>query len=112
MQPSDPFTESIKKTLDQQALDDETRHKLTEVRRQALDGVEVERPVHFRPVMLAFASIAVLTIAISLLFWPKNQVVEVDNIIAFEIITSQEPLGMYEELEFYVWLDGQLPGEG
>ncbi len=112
MQPSDPFTESIRKTLDQQPLDDDIRRKLAEVRRQALDSVEVDRPVHLRPAMLAFASIAILTIAISLFFWPKNQAVEVDNIIAFEIITSQEPLGMYEELEFYVWLDGQLPGEG
>ena len=112
MQPPDPFTESIKKTLDQQSLDDDTRRKLANVRRQALDAVEVERPVHYRPAMLAYASVAVLAIAVSLTFWPKNQVVVVDNITAFEIITSQEPLDMYEELEFYVWLDGQLPGEG
>ena len=112
MQPSDPFTESIKKTLDQQSLDEDTRRKLAEARRQALDAVEVARPEHYRPAMLALASIAVLAIAVSLTFWPKNQAVTVDSIESFEIITSQESLELYEDLEFYVWLGEQLPGEG
>lgn len=112
MQPSDPFAELIKKTLDQQSLDEDTRHKLAEARRQALDAVEVARPAAYRPAMLAFASIAVLAIAVSLTFWPEKQTIVVDNIATFEIITSQEPLDLYQDLEFYVWLGEQLSDEG
>lgn len=111
MKHNDPLVESIKKTLDQHSVDDETRRKLTEARLRMLDDVEVTSSVSYRPVLLAFASVAALAIAISLTYKPGNQVVVVDNIAAFEIITSQEPLDMYEDLEFYVWLDGQLPGE-
>lgn len=112
MKRNDPFVESIKKTLEQQSLADETRRKLAEARLRALNGVEQSRTVSYRPVMLAFAGIAALAIAISLTFKPESQTVVIDNIAAFEIITSEEPLDMYEDLEFYVWLDGQLSGEG
>ncbi len=112
MQPSDPLSETIKKTLDEQSLDEDTRHKLAEARRQALDAVESKRPVFYRPAMLAFAGIAALAIAVSLTFRPENQTIVVDNIAAFEIITSQEPLYLYEDLEFYVWLGDQLSDEG
>ncbi|MCP4432716.1 MAG: hypothetical protein GY806_17215 [Gammaproteobacteria bacterium] len=111
MKQSDPFVESIKNTLDQQSLEDETRQKLAKARRQALDSVELEKPVPYRPVILTFASITALAIAISLTLQHETPMVEVDNIETFEIITSRESLDLYQELEFYLWLEGKLPEE-
>ncbi len=110
MKHTDPSVEPIKIALDQQTIDDETRRELAKARLQALESVEESRSIFYRPVLLAFASVAVVVVTINLVFQPGDQEIKVDNIEAFEIITSEQSLELYEELEFYVWLDGQLPG--
>jgi len=54
---------------------------------------------------IAFASICAVAIAITLSITPTDNSVETNNVVAFEIITSNDSLEMYENLEFYLWLD-------
>ena len=112
MKRSDPFVESIKESLDHQPVDEKTRSKLAKARRLALDSIESEKPIPYRSVILAFASIAIIAITISLTLQQESPQVAVDNFETFEIITSQESFDMVQDLEFYAWLEGQLPEEG
>ena len=57
---------------------------------------------------LAVASLCVLVIAITLSMSPEEESGNLDFFESMDIITSRDDLEMYENLEFYLWLDEQL----
>ena len=98
----------IRHTLDQAPLDEATTQRLNAMRRKAL--AQADKPLWLRRAMpiAAFASIGVLAVAIVLLQRPLQSEPAFDSIDAFEIISSSDDLEMYQNLEFYLWLDEQM----
>lgn len=62
----------------------------------------------FATPVFAFASICALAVAISLSLPPADDINGMVNIDSFEIITSNDSLEMFENLEFYLWLDDEM----
>jgi anti-sigma factor RsiW len=103
----------IRQTLDDAPLDAATTRRLNAMRRKALE--QAAKPAWFRHALpaAAFASISALAIAIVLMQSPPQTELAVDSIDAFEIISSNDELEMYQHLEFYLWLAEQSePGLG
>lgn len=102
------FVNDITEQLDRQAeaLDGQTLSRLRQARASAL-AAGSGRQWHWQPVA-AFASAAVLAVAVWLAL-PINNGGE-HNMAALddmELLASRDDLEMYEELEFYAWLEGQ-----
>ena len=111
MKPSESeqdFIRDIRQTLDQAPLDAATTQQLDQLRRAALQPTPRRHWMRFAMPVAAFASISVLALALLLL---QNQRQHsspgVDSVDAFEIISSSDALEMYQNLEFYLWLDEQ-----
>ncbi|MDH3386744.1 MAG: hypothetical protein OEN02_02475 [Gammaproteobacteria bacterium] len=96
--------QAIKKTLDRQATDPETRNALRAARIAALAG-ETRGGIPRWVSATAFASLAMVAVAvligrgiddIEMLQLPADELV---------VISSDDELELFEELEFYVWFD-------
>ena len=96
----------IRQSLDQQGLDDSTLSQLDAARRHALDQRSPRRHGRWFAPAIAIASLAVVAVAITLSLPGTTPPEGIDSIAAFEILTSDEELELYRDLEFYVWLDG------
>ena len=100
----------VRKALDRRTdgLEEETLHRLREIRLSALDMAENNRAPIFslRRWITAggFAMVAVMVLAISIWFVPQRRNLPIRQPDEVEIITAQEQLELYEELEFYRWL--------
>jgi hypothetical protein len=101
--------ERVKGTLDEScaSLDGETLHRLRGIRLAALDKAPADR----RPFFLwrgftagGFATAAVLVVAVSLWMSTFRAPLPEKQVEDLEIITSQEHIDLYEDLEFYKWL--------
>lgn len=110
MKNSDTFIHGIKQTLDHTPLDSDTRQQLTRARMRALEPPAARSALStsFLKPALAFASLAIITLAVSLFMQPQPQTAGADIIQSLDIITSRDELEMYENLEFYLWLDEEL----
>lgn len=107
MNPPD-IDQFIKDTLDGSPLEDSTRQRLDAMRHAALAADT--RPVFARfawPAM-ALASFAIVAVTLSLVLRSAEPAVDDHAIESFEIMTSSDDLEMYQELEFYLWLDEEL----
>jgi hypothetical protein len=95
-------------------LDAATRSKLAKARNRALQELdESAAPMRrrLRQASLVVASLSVAVLAVSLLM-PRDDMDSVDmrtltESTDFEILFAEEELEMFEELEFYAWLDEQ-----
>lgn len=102
------FVNSIKTQLDQQAegLDGQTLSRLRQAR-AAAQRESVGRPWRWQPVV-AFASVAVLTVAVWIAMPVTNNgeqaMAALDDM---ELLTAADDLALYEEIEFYQWLEVQ-----
>ena len=108
MSNDEKFARRLGKILDRQTVDRSTRDALQAARRDALDG---RRPAGSRRFIPATAYAATCAAALLLVvgFWLYPQLgdnglpgVEVDDLV---VITDEDELELYEELEFYVWLE-------
>ena len=99
-----------RRSLNEPPLDPATRNRLDTARQQALDSRPSRVWTTYAMPALVTASLAAITIVITLTQLSDPPAVDVDAIETFEIITSRDELEMYENLEFYLWLDDSLSG--
>jgi len=101
--------EKIREALDESvaSLDGNTLRRLQRIR---LDALEVDRSAH-RLFALprwvtagGFATSAVLVVAVSVWLSTARHTLQVKQAEDLEIITAQEHLELYEDLDFYRWL--------
>jgi hypothetical protein len=107
MNHTDPLNQKIKHALDQQELDKETQQRLDMIRLQALDSDMKHNTFNYRSPVLAFGFVIAITISLFIFYKPSINAIDLQSIEAFEIITSSDELEMYENLEFYLWLEEQ-----
>lgn len=108
MNHSDPFVQKIKQTLDNEALDRELQHRLKSARHVALEQVKTSFISRYTTAAIAFTSLCVIALAITLSLSPSTLPDQINNIEVFEIITGNDSLEMYENLEFYLWLEEEF----
>ena len=100
----------IRRALDDQPVDETTRQELDRARRTALQpDARVSMPWFSKPV-IAFTGVALIAIVITLSLPRENTTPAVDSIDAFEILTGNDELEMYRDLEFYMWLESEELG--
>ncbi len=106
----DPLSQHIRRQMDAQTIDSDTRRQLRLARDRALDAAGRPRPLD-NPLLrtgLAFAGVAALALLLMLGLNRNPSQPRIDSLDAFEIATSGQPLEFYEEdLEFYLWLEQQ-----
>lgn len=105
-------TENIRQSLDESidALDANTLSKIRQVRTQALERIE-SSPVNWQRLLVggvATACVMVLAIMMLLNSPISMEPVPIDEI---DLISSSDNLELFEDLEFYEWLEEDgLPG--
>ncbi len=112
MSDDEKFERRLRETLNRQALDRHTRDALRAARLAALDG---RRPAGSRrriPVP-AYAAAAFATLLLVVGAWLYPQLrdpglpeAEVDDLV---VLTDEDELELFEELEFYVWYEQEPP---
>ena len=107
MKHSDPFNQKIKQSLDEETLELSVQQELAQARQQALHSAQQEPTWQWQRPALALGLVAILAITVLLMMPAKQQSLPLDNIEAFDILTSTDELEMYQNLEFYLWLDQQ-----
>jgi len=87
-------------------LDDKTRARLRQARRQALESAADHTPFNWMFPAGGFVGVATVAI-VTLSIWTANPVEEefTDALSDIELLTSTESLAFYEDLEVYAWLD-------
>jgi len=116
MNPKDPeklFLESVQDLLNQGAEDlgSQTERRLEEFRGRALMSAQ-EKHLRFFPLRrwIMVGSFAMATLAAAgLFFWlnTSTETLPTGQIEDLEIITSQERLDFYQNLDFYRWLESK-----
>jgi hypothetical protein len=115
MKDSDPFNQKLKQQLDQIPVDEKTTQRLDQARLSAMETLDKQtQPAssiyQLRPAF-AFATVAAIAFAVLLMLGaPEVELpnTEVDNL---EILTAEDDLEMYRDLEFYWWLEQQLDSQ-
>lgn len=107
MNDSDTFIKKLKNTLDDTPLEQDTRQQLNQARHVALQDQHRSTRSSYRLAAVAFASLVALTLGVLVSIQSPDNPTSLEHLDAFEIITSQDELEMYENLEFYLWLEDQ-----
>ena len=84
-------------------IDDATRSKLSQIRRQAL----AKKPSKSIPAFLlsaAVAATACLVVAL-IIYIPEQKPKQNEMIDDLDLITTSESLDLFEDLDFYEWLE-------
>jgi hypothetical protein len=110
MKHSDPLIKNIKQTLDQQTLDADTRQKLAQARAQALQPAQPWWRLNYLVPAMVMAS--VLAVVLLLNVQPGDQATDyrADSIESFELLSSSDDIEMYQDLDFYIWLEQEPLG--
>ena len=108
----DELTTNIRQALDESvdALDANTLSRIRQIRAQAIEKVEARHVNWFGIMTGALATACVMVFAVMILLQSPTtiQPVQVDDL---ELISSSDNLELFEDLEFYEWLDEyELPG--
>ena len=113
----DRFLEKAKDLLNEGAedLDSKTLQRLQDIRIRALRATEEKRSgfsISLRWVMVGGCATATMA-AMALFLWLSTspQILPVRQVEDFEIITSQERIDFYQNLDFYRWLATRENGE-
>lgn len=106
------WTRRIREHLDEStcALDADTRSRLRAARQAALRSIDQARPRPWaRPLLLASAATLVLGVVLWTQWLPQSPLPPATGALAddFPMLASEEQLDLYEELDFYAWLDAQ-----
>lgn len=104
---NDPFLQKVKQQLNESAehLDGETLSRLNQARTKALTA-KTPRPWFAQPVWggMATASVAIV-VAVMWLGGKSPQMAS--GIEDIDLLTSAESIELYEDYEFYQWLDDE-----
>ena len=98
--------QDVKQAFDNQALDDGTREALRAAREQALE----QAPAAKKPAWLPAAAVAGLVAVVATVLGYRGQdstVMPQMTADELAVITSEDELELFEELEFYLWLEGE-----
>ena len=95
----------IKQAFERQELDADTRDALGTARQRAL---EQKTPAWKTGWLPSTAVACLVLVAVAFLALRRDDSSELAQMSADEIavVTSEDELELYEELEFYIWLDG------
>jgi hypothetical protein len=105
------FAERMRKLLDASAAlpDDQTRLRLRSIRLKALEAAEQEVPWYLRfPRWVTAGGLAtatVLVMAMSLWIATGRNALPVSQVEDVDILTNNEQLELYKDLDFYRWLE-------
>ncbi len=106
------FERRLRQILNRQTLDRQTRDALQAARHAALDGRRTIGSRHWMPrSAIATSAFAALLLVVGVLLYPHLRDpglprVEVDDLV---VITDEDELELFEELEFYVWFEQEQP---
>ena len=114
MSSNEQFEQQVKASLDThvEALDADTRKRLADIRRQALNAKT--QPFGWFNVnnWLSASALALCSLfAVFLVFNPQNQEtspVQNDQVAVFELLDNAEELDAITDADFYVWMDEGL----
>lgn len=102
----DELNTNIRQSLDESvdALDANTLSKIRQIRAQAVDKAKTRHENWSGVISGALATTCVMVFAVMILLKSPTpmQTVPVDDL---ELISSSENLELFEDLEFYEWLD-------
>jgi hypothetical protein len=102
------FTEAAKQLLDQATddLDGATLSRLHRARNQALTGAAKRLPFFRRPLPIMITSaLTAAALVIFVAFGPSPQETIEKNLVAdLGLLTAEESLDFFEDIEFYEWL--------
>jgi hypothetical protein len=102
------FLDSAKRLLDESVtdLDGATLSRLAQARNQALAGQPAAQSIFRRPLPLfGMAASMMALLVVVVLFGPFRQdPVEQHLVAELALLTAEEPLDFFEEIEFYEWL--------
>lgn len=98
----------IKQALDDETLDKDLRQQLQETRHLVLEQPQISFFSRYAIPAMSFASICAIAIVLTLSLSPTSESDNFNNIEAFEIMTTNDALEMYENLEFYIWLEEEF----
>ncbi len=104
------FLQAIKSQLDQsiENIDGSTQSRLTQIRHLALDKVSTKSHPSILLPAGAFASACLVLAIVSYL--PDQQTEQINVFDDIELISFSGSMDLYEDLEFYEWLeDYELP---
>lgn len=96
----------VKRAFDRQELDDAAGDALRAARERALDQVSKSS----MPGWLPTGAVALFVlVAVGIMIFRANDSTQLPPMTADEIavITSEEELELFEELEFYIWLEDE-----
>ncbi len=107
MSNDEQFERRLRETLNRQSLDRRTRDALQAARVAALDGRRSGGPRRWIPATAA----AVVLLVVGAWLYPQLREpglprLEVDDLV---VITDEDELELFEELEFYVWFEQEQP---
>ena len=114
MNSDEQFEQQVKASLDThvEGLDADTRKRLADIRRQALNAKT--RPFGWFNAnnwLPASALVLCSLFAVFLVFSPQNQetsLVQNDQVAVFELLDNAEELDAITDADFYVWMDENL----
>jgi len=115
--PDKEFLDGIRETLDTGVdnLDEQTLLRLRRNRLNVLESAVKRRRLFGMPRWITaggFATVAVVAVTISIWFASSQQRLPVRHVEEVEILTTQEHLELYEDLDFYRWLtDAETKGK-
>lgn len=110
----DPWTERIRQQLDHSTrdLDAATLSRLNQARQAALQAARQPKP---RPWVWPATLAGAFSLALAVAIWPRvvpQSVLPPDGAASaddFSMLAGEEQLELYEELDFYAWLEAQPP---
>ena len=115
--PDKEFLNGIRETLDASVdnLDEQTLLRLRRIRLDVLESAVKRRRLFGMPRWVTaggFATVAVVAVTISIWLTSSQQRLPVRHVEEVEILTTQEHLELYKDLDFYRWLsDAETKGK-
>jgi anti-sigma-K factor RskA len=107
MKHSDPLIQKIKHTLDQQTLDADTTRRLMQARQSALQPRTSFWSSNYAVPAMVMASVVAIAVLVTRQLPDETPSFAPDSIDTFEILSSRDDLELYENLDFYLWLEEQ-----
>jgi hypothetical protein len=96
--------QQVKSILDRQALDQPTQRLLQSARHAALESNGRKFYLRWAPAM-AVTSLLIAVFTVTLVQNANETALPAEAIEDLLVITSEDELELFEELEFYVWFD-------
>ncbi len=114
MNPTDSLKSKTRQAIEHINISDNERAQLAHARQRALSTPKPSLLQHIRPTVMVYASLF-LTIGIitfSMLGTAPDSLPITQSLNdEFMLISSQDAIEMYQNLDFYIWLDNAMPAQ-